>query len=136
MESNWISVDDQLPVIADDVLAYSPDEGCFRAWYDNDLWFTHENGNKAAPTHWMYLPEPPRAQVTNGPSSFGMTENLVASESRPFSVWSESVETAKDIRRAWEQRFGGPYKIVKSTRGYKVLYVGEWRESKPALTSR
>jgi hypothetical protein len=130
MGSNWISVNDQLPVNSHDVLAYSPDEGYFRAWYDNDIWLTHEKGNSATPTHWMYLPEPPRMAVSNGPSAFGMTENLVASESRPYSVWSESVETAKDIRKAWEQRFGGPYKIVKSTRGYKVLYVGEWRESK------
>lgn len=134
MGSNWISVNDQLPVNANDVLAYAPEEGIFRAWYDNDIWLSHEKSNNATPTHWMYMPEPPRKTVSNGPSAFGMTENLVAGESRPYSVWSESVETAKDIRKAWEQRFGGPYKIVKSTRGYKVLYVGEWRESKTVLS--
>jgi hypothetical protein len=133
MEWNWISVEDQLPVNADDVLAYSPDEGCFRAWYDNDIWFTHESTNAAQPTHWMYLPAPPRPVVPNGPASFGMTDNLVASDSRPYSVWSESKETAKDIRRAWETRFGGLYKIVKSNRGYKVMYVGEWKD--PSATS-
>lgn len=126
---NWISVNDQLPVTADDVLAYTPEEGCFRAWYDNDAWLCHENGNKASPTHWMYLPEPPKTGVANGPASHGMTDELISSESRPYSVWSETVETAKDIRKAWESRFGGPYKIVKSNKGYKVLYTGEWKDA-------
>jgi hypothetical protein len=133
MERDWISIDDQLPVSSDDVLAFAPGEGCFRAWYDNDVWFNHESGNAATPTHWMYLPQPPRTPVPNGPASFGMTDHLVASETRPYSVWSESVETAKDIRKAWETRFGGPYKIVKSDRGYKVMYVGEWKD--PSATT-
>ena len=81
----------------------------------------------------MPLPPPPRVAVANGAASFGMTDKLVASESRPYSVWSESVETAKDIRKAWEERFGGPYKIVKSNRGFKVTYVGEWKD--PAIKS-
>lgn len=134
MEWNWISIDDQLPVASEDVLAYSPSEGCFRAWYDNDIWFTHESGNSLRPTHWMYLPAPPQARASNGPASFGMTDHLVASETRPYSVWSESVETAKDIRTAWETRFGGPYKIVKSNKGFKVMYVGEWKDSDPIVT--
>lgn len=126
---NWISVNDQLPVTSDDVLAYTPDAGCFRAWYDNNVWLSHERGNKSAPSHWMYLPQAPQTAMANGPASHGMTDNLISSETRPYSVWSETVETAKDIRKAWESRFGGPYKIVKSNQGYKVLYTGEWKDA-------
>ena len=122
----WISVHDQLPVSSQDVLAYSSEEGCFRAWYDDDIWLTHEPGNKAKPTHWMYLPTPPKVPVSNGAASFGMTDNLISGETRPYSVWSETVDTAKDIRNAWETRFGGPYKIVKVDDGYKVKYMGQW----------
>ena len=123
----WICVNDQLPVSSQDVLAYSPEEGCFRAWYDDDIWLTHESSNKAQPTHWMYLPSPPKVLVPNGAASYGMTDHLVTGDTRPYSVWSETVDTAKDIRRAWESRFGGPYKIVKVNNGYKVKYVGEWQ---------
>lgn len=131
----WISVTDRLPSTGDDVLAYSADEGCFRAWYENNIWLTHENANHSTPTHWMPMPGAPRIGVSNGPSSFGMTDNLISSETRPYSVWSESKDTANDIRKAWETRYGGPYKIVKSKDGYEVKYMGKWR-NEPALLSQ
>lgn len=132
---SWISVNEQLPVTSDDVLAYAPTEGCFRAWYDNDVWLTHEKNNTIYPTHWMQLPVAPQKAVANGPASFGMTDNLVSSDTRPYSVWSETVETAKDIKRAWEQRFGGPYKIVKNKTGFVVKYDGEWQENRRSAAS-
>jgi hypothetical protein len=55
-----------------------------------------------------------------------MTDKLITSETRPYSVWSEKVDTARDIRLAWETRFGGPYKIFKNNNGYQVKYMGEW----------
>ena len=130
---SWISVDEQLPVTADDVLAYSPSEGCFRAWYDNDIWFNHEANNKSKPSFWMYLPPAPQEAIANGQSSYGMTDNLVSGDTRPYSVWSETAQTAIDIKKAWESRFGGPYKILKGKNGFVVKYVGEW--SNPPIAS-
>jgi hypothetical protein len=124
---DWITVKERLPDTSDDVLAYSPDDGCYRAWCDNGVWLSHENTNQHPPTHWMPLPKPPRAGIPNPSGSFGMTDQLVTSSSRPYSVWSETMETAKDIRDAWEARFGGPYKIVKSNQGFQVKYMGEWK---------
>jgi hypothetical protein len=131
---SWISVRDRLPQNTDDVLVYSLEEGCFRAWYENQIWLSHETANNSTPTHWMSLPEFPKNQTSNGPSSHGMTDNLVSSETRPYSVWSETADTAKDIRKAWEARFGGPYKIVKSKKGYEVKYMGKWKDE-PTLST-
>ena len=132
---DWNSIEDKLPPNSKDVLAYTADEGCYRAWYENNIWLTHENGNHSNPTHWMALPEPPRAGASNGPSSYGMTDRLVSSETRPYSVWSETAATAKDIRRAWETRFGGPYKVIKSKKGYEVKYMGKWKDE-PTLNTK
>lgn len=131
----WINVNDRLPQNSEDVLAYSPDDGCFRAWCENRIWLTHESINHSKPTHWMPLPAPPRNAVSNGPSAYGMTDNLVSSETRPYSVWSETADTAKDIRKAWEARFGGPYKIIKSKKGYEVKYMGKWKDE-PMLSTK
>jgi len=123
---NWISVDDQLPDSSEDVLAYSPDDGCYRAWCDNNVWFSHESVNSNQPTHWMHMPTQPSQQTANPQSSYGMTDKLVSSETRPYSVWSETMDTATDIKQAWETRFGGPYKILKANHGYEVKYMGKW----------
>lgn len=132
---NWISVDDRLPETADDVLAYSPDEGCYRAWCDNNIWFSHESVNNNKPTHWMKMPAIPSQQVPNPRSCYGMTDKLVTSETRPYSVWSETMDTAQDIKDAWEARFGGPYKIVKSHQGYEVKYMGSWKNDPNIMRS-
>ena len=124
---NWISVDDRLPETSDDVLAYSPDDGCYRAWCDNKIWFSHEAVSSNKPTHWTHMPPEPSLQVPNPSGCYGMTDKLISSESRPYSVWSETMYTAKDIKEAWETRFGGPYKILKANHGYEVKYMGEWK---------
>ena len=123
---SWINVKDQLPPDPNDVLAFAPEEGCFRAWIENQIWLTHETNNKTKPTHWMPLPEEPRVRTAPLQNGYGMTDNLISSETRPYSVWSETADTAKDIRKAWETRFGGPYQIVKSEKGYEVKYMGKW----------
>lgn len=132
---SWINVEEQLPATSDDVLAFSESEGSFRAWFENNVWLSHETSNDSIPTHWMQLPPAPQQVVKNGPSAFGMTDNLVSSNTRPYSVWSESIETAKDIKIAWEDRFGGPYELIESNRGYIVKYVGEWQEEKQTASS-
>lgn len=124
---DWISVDDALPETSDDVLAFSPEDGCYRAWCDNNVWLSHEEGTHNKPTHWMPMPAKPSLQVPNPSGCYGMTDKLVSSETRPYSVWSETMDTAKDIRDAWEARFGGPYKILKANHGYEVKYMGEWK---------
>lgn len=124
---NWISVDDRLPKTSDDVLAYSPDDGCYRAWCDNSIWFSHEAVNSNRPTHWIQMPPEPSLQMRNPSGCYGMTDKLISSETRPYSVWSESMETAQDIKEVWEHRFGGPYKILKVNHGYEVKYMGEWK---------
>ena len=121
----WVNIKERLPKDSEDVLAYSPDDGCYRAWYDNGVWLTHESVSNN-PTHWMRLPAPPRLDIANPNGCYGMTDKLISSDTRPYSVWSDNVETAKDIRKAWEIRFGGPYKILKSDQGYVVKYMGEW----------
>jgi len=126
---SWICVKDKLPTSSDDVLAYSPDDGCYRAWCDNNIWLSYESASSNAPTHWMSMPALPSQQVANPNSCYGMTDKLVSGETRPYSVWSETMDTAKDIRSAWETRFGGPYKIIKSKHGYEVRYMGEWTEA-------
>lgn len=122
---DWVCVSEQLPETSDDVLAYSPDDGCFRAWCDNGTWLTHENIHNP-PTHWMMLPEPPRRAIGNPSGSYGMTDHLISSDNRPYSVWSDNIETAKDICKVWESRFGGPYKVSKAQGGYVVKYMGKW----------
>jgi len=124
----WTSVNEKLPENSDDVLVYVPNDGCFRAWYDNGAWLCHENHNSDEITHWMPMPEPPRTGVANGSGSYGMTDKLITSNTRPYSVWSESVETARDIRQAWEARFGGTYKIFRNNRGFQVKYMGAWSD--------
>ena len=124
---SWINVKDQLPSDNNDVLAYSPEDGCFRAWFENNIWLSHEPNNTSRPTHWMAMPEEPNEKMTpSSVSSAGMTDNLISNDNRPISIWSETVDTANDIRKAWEQRFGGPYTIVKSKQGYEVKYTGKW----------
>jgi len=126
---SWICVKQKLPTSSDDVLAYSPDDGCYRAWCDNNIWLSYENASSNAPTHWMPMPTLPSQQLPNPSGCYGMTDKLVSGETRPYSVWSETMDTAKDIRGAWEYRFGGPYKIIKSKNGYEVRYMGEWTEA-------
>jgi len=132
---NWINVDDRLPETSDDVLAYSPDDGCYRAWCDNKIWFSHENVSSNRPTHWMTMPPEPSNRALNPNSCYGMTDKLVSSETRPYSVWSETMDTAKDIKEAWELRFGGPYKILKANHGYEVKYMGEWKKDTHIIRS-
>ncbi|NOZ54965.1 MAG: DUF551 domain-containing protein [Gammaproteobacteria bacterium] len=126
---SWVSVKDKLPAAADDVLVYSPDDGCYRAWYDNDIWLSYESASSNAPTHWMTMPCLPSQRIPNPSGCYGMTDKLVSGESRPYSVWSEAMDTANDIRDAWESRFGGPYKVLESNHGYEVRYMGEWKET-------
>ena len=99
---SWTCVDDRLPDTSDDVLAYSPEDGCYRAWCDNNVWFSHENTSSNQPTHWMRMPAEPMNQVPNPSGCYGMTDKLVSSDTRPYSVWSETMDTAKDIKDAWE----------------------------------
>ena len=124
----WICVDEKLPPHNDDVLVYVPTDGSFRAWYDHGTWLSHENHIVNKVTHWMPMPEPPQISTPNGSGSYGMTDKFISSSTRPYSVWSESVDTARDIKHAWENRFGGPYKIFKNNAGYQVKYMGEWRD--------
>lgn len=73
------------------------------------------------------MPPEPSQQVPNPSGCYGMTDKLISSEARPYSVWSETMDTAKDIKEVWENRFGGPYKILKANHGYEVKYMGEWK---------
>ena len=73
------------------------------------------------------MPAEPSPQVPNPSGCYGMTDKLISSETRPYSVWSETMDTAKDIKDVWEMRFGGPYKILKANHGYEVKYMGEWK---------
>jgi len=131
---NWVSVDDQLPDTSEDVLAYSPDDGCYRAWCDNNVWFSHES-NSNQPTHWMRMPPEPSLHAPNPKSCYGMTDKHISSETRPYSVWSETMDTAADIKEAWETRFGGPYKILKANHGYEVKYMGDWSSDTQIIRS-
>lgn len=63
-DRGWISVEDRLPEIGDEVMIYSPTNGFFISQYDlfphfrdGDIpIFEYQN---VTPTHWMPLPEPP-----------------------------------------------------------------------------
>lgn len=126
---SWKCVDQALPETEDDVLAYAAEEGCYRAWYFNNTWLSHEANTGTQPTHWMPMPTIPHIAVSNGSGSDGMTDKLITSTTRPYSVWSESVDTARDIKQAWEDRFGGPYKIFKNQQGFQVKYMGKWADT-------
>ena len=126
---SWKCVDQELPESEDDILAYTQEDGCYRAWFFDGTWLSHESNTTSTPTHWMTMPAVPQVGVSNGSGSDGMTDKLITSSTRPYSVWSDSVDTARDIKQAWEGRFGGPYKIFRNKAGFQVKYMGKWSET-------
>jgi len=55
----WISVEDRMPEILEEVLAYSKNHGYILAsLLSNNTWDAYDNVNDI--THWMPLPEAPR----------------------------------------------------------------------------
>jgi hypothetical protein len=57
--SEWISIDDRLPKIADDVIVFSDDKYQIDIGFlINGKWFS-DKGELHTVTHWMPLPNPP-----------------------------------------------------------------------------
>ena len=57
--SEWISIDDRLPKIADDVIVFSDDKCQIDIGFlMNGKWFS-DRGELHTVTHWMPLPNPP-----------------------------------------------------------------------------
>jgi hypothetical protein len=57
--SDWISIDDRLPKICDDVIVFSDDKYQIDIGFVvNGKWFS-DRGELHTVTHWMPLPNPP-----------------------------------------------------------------------------
>jgi hypothetical protein len=57
--SEWISIDDWLPKIAEDVIVFSDDKFQIDIGFRmNGKWFS-DRGELPTVTHWMPLPNPP-----------------------------------------------------------------------------
>ena len=62
-QGEWISVDDRLPKIYEDVLVYSRDE-FFIAYRSNNDWLYYEDvsSDDFPVEYWMELPQKPKAE--------------------------------------------------------------------------
>ena len=63
MNTEWISVEKELPKNDTSVLGHTKYKDIFVMYYDKDesCWYdSMEHYNIANITHWMYLPEPPK----------------------------------------------------------------------------
>jgi hypothetical protein len=57
--SEWISIDDRLPKIAEDVIVFSDDKFQIDiGFFMNNKWHS-DRGELPTVTHWMPLPKPP-----------------------------------------------------------------------------
>jgi len=57
--SEWISIDDQLPKVAEDVIVFSEDKYQIDIGFlMNKKWYS-DRGELHTVTHWMPLPNPP-----------------------------------------------------------------------------
>lgn len=63
-DSQWVSVDERLPEINVDVIAFAKYNATIDlvevAYYDGEDWYT-ASGEHIRPTHWMKFPAPPKS---------------------------------------------------------------------------
>ena len=59
-QSEWISVDERLPEVAQKVLLFSPSDGVNLGYVTDDKRFYVYKSYPERPTHWMPLPEAPK----------------------------------------------------------------------------
>ena len=58
--SEWISVEERLPIDAQDVLTLDDTGECYVTFCTTKLKFKNHSGDKRIVTHWMPLPNPPK----------------------------------------------------------------------------
>lgn len=63
-QGEWISVDDRLPKVHEDVLVYANDEILIAFLSSKNDWLYYENvsSDKFPVKYWMELPQPPKAE--------------------------------------------------------------------------
>ena len=65
--NEWVSVEERLPPLKQNVLAYSPESGIAEADYADGVWMQYRwSSVMDGVTHWMPLPAPPDRRPPEG----------------------------------------------------------------------